>query len=103
MMIIMLTTTLKEEDKRSLLILLPRPNVPHLISRYSHRHYIMILTQDTHHLPLHDLRGREDDFGIDKNGFCVVRLESAEKTFTDDRRITGIYYKEIDRLLKGKL
>ncbi len=58
---------------------------------------------DTRRLPVNDLRGREDQFTLDKNGFCVVNLDSAEKTFEEDERIKEVYYSEIEKLVKERL
>ena len=57
--------------------------------------------QDTRCLPVHDLRGRFGDFELDRNGFQVVKLESAEKGFGDDERIRRWYYPEIEALVRG--
>ena len=57
--------------------------------------------QDTRRLPVHDLRGRFDEFMLDRNGFQVVKLDSAEKGFEDDEKIRRVYYPEIERLIRG--
>jgi hypothetical protein len=57
--------------------------------------------QDTRRLPVYDLRGRFDEFELDRNGFQVVKLDSAEKGFEDDERIRRVYYPEIERLIRG--
>jgi hypothetical protein len=57
--------------------------------------------QDTRRLPVHDLRGRFDEFQLDRNGFEVARLESEEKEFGDDERIRTVYYPEIEALVTG--
>ena len=57
--------------------------------------------QDTRRLPVHDLRGRFNEFELDRNGFQVVKLDSAEKGFEDDERIRRVYYPEIETLVKG--
>jgi hypothetical protein len=49
---------------------------------------------------VHNLRGRFDEFTLDHNGFCVVRLDSAEKGFEDDERIRSVYYPEIEGLVR---
>ena len=58
---------------------------------------------DTRRLPLHDLRGQEGQFTLNKNGFCVVKLDSIEKTFEDDERIKEVYYPEMEKLVKEQL
>jgi hypothetical protein len=57
--------------------------------------------QDTRRLPVHDLRGRFGEFELDRNGFQVVKLDSAEKGFEDDERIRRVYYPEIEGLVRG--
>ena len=57
--------------------------------------------QDTRRLPVHDLRGRFNEFELDRNGFQVVKLDSAEKGFEDDERIRRVYYPEIEALVRG--
>ena len=47
-----------------------------------------------------DIRGREDQFTLDKNGFQIYRHESQEKDFTDDDQIKAVYYPETEQLLK---
>ena len=47
-----------------------------------------------------DIRGREDQFTLDKNGFQVYRHESKEKDFIDDDQIKSVYYPETEQLLK---
>lgn len=47
-----------------------------------------------------DIRGREDQFSLDKNGFQIFRHESQEKVFTDDDHIKSVYYPETEQLLK---
>ena len=47
-----------------------------------------------------DIRGREDQFTLDKHGFQIYRHESKEKDFTDDVQIKSAYYAETEQLLK---
>ena len=49
---------------------------------------------------IHDTRGRESEYTLDKNGFQFVKHESKEKDFTDNERIEKEYYKEVEELLK---
>jgi len=50
---------------------------------------------------IHDIRGSEDQYGLDLNGFQVVTHESAEKDFVDEEQIKRVYYKETENLLKS--
>ena len=47
-----------------------------------------------------DIRGREDQFTLDKRGFQIYRHESKEKDFIDDNQIKSVYYPETEQLLK---
>ncbi|KAI0769891.1 hypothetical protein C8Q74DRAFT_1448614, partial [Fomes fomentarius] len=50
---------------------------------------------------VHDARGREDEFSLDKSGFQFVKHLSTEREFTDEERIKKVYYKEVEELLKN--
>ncbi len=54
----------------------------------------------THPATIHDLRGREDEFSLDKQGFQLVKHTSVEKDFLDDEHIKAVYYPETEQLLK---
>lgn len=47
-----------------------------------------------------DVRGRENEFSLDSNGFQFYKKPSAEKDFIDDEQIKDHYYKEVEQLLK---
>ncbi len=49
---------------------------------------------------IHDIRGHEGDYSLDKNGFQVVKHVAKEKEFKDEEKIKTGYYKEIEDLLK---
>lgn len=49
---------------------------------------------------MQDVSGRENEFTLDKNGFQFVEHTSQEKDFDDEERITGVYYAEVEQLLK---
>ncbi|KAL7280146.1 hypothetical protein PYCCODRAFT_1359188 [Trametes coccinea BRFM310] len=49
---------------------------------------------------VHDARGHEDEFTLDKNGFQYVKWPSVEKEFDDDERIKAQYYPEVEEILK---
>ncbi len=47
-----------------------------------------------------DIRGREDEFYLDKDAFQVFQgVPSQEKDFTDDEHIKQVYYPEVEELL----
>jgi hypothetical protein len=47
-----------------------------------------------------DVRGQEDQYTLDKNGFQIYRHKSVEKDFLDDELIKAVYYPETEQLLK---
>lgn len=57
-------------------------------------------TDVAHVVPIHDIRGHEDEYTLDKTGFQVVKSTTAEKEFKDDSKIKEGYYKEVEELLK---
>lgn len=58
-------------------------------------------SDDTQQVLIHDARGRESDFTLDRDAFQVLRgvPASAERDFTDDASIQKKYYPEVERLL----
>ena len=52
-------------------------------------------------LPIRDIRGRENEFSLDKDAFQVASglPESAEKDFVDDASIKEKYYPEVEKLI----
>ncbi|KAH6622998.1 hypothetical protein F5144DRAFT_582088 [Chaetomium tenue] len=55
----------------------------------------------THDVLIHDARGKESSFTLDKDAFQILQNQppSAETSFTDDESIKKNYYPEIERLL----
>lgn len=49
---------------------------------------------------VHDARGKEELFSLDKSGFKYLNHVSEEKGFLDEDLITSRYYKEVEELLK---
>ncbi|ORY09610.1 amino acid permease-domain-containing protein [Clohesyomyces aquaticus] len=49
---------------------------------------------------VHDVRGSEKEYTLDKNGFQFHAHESREKDFVDDEKIKAEYYPETEQLLK---
>jgi hypothetical protein len=49
---------------------------------------------------VHDIRGSEDQYTLDKEGFQFVKHRSVEKDFVDDDRVTSVYYREIEDLVQ---
>ncbi|OSX56950.1 hypothetical protein POSPLADRAFT_1050355 [Postia placenta MAD-698-R-SB12] len=59
--------------------------------------------REPHPVVVHNVRGHEADFLIDTTGFQYVKHVSAEKEFDDEKRITDVYYKEVEELLKKEV
>ncbi|KAL2114190.1 hypothetical protein VUR80DRAFT_117 [Thermomyces stellatus] len=55
---------------------------------------------ETHPAKIHDVRGRESEYTLDKDGFEFVRRPAAEKEFLDEDAIKAGYYDETEQLLK---
>lgn len=55
---------------------------------------------DPRHVTVRDVRGRESEFTLDKNGFQFYRNTADEKDFLDDEKIKSGYYAEVEQLLK---
>jgi len=55
---------------------------------------------DSHEVTIHDVRGRESEFSLDKQGFQIVKRAATEKKFLDDEDIKASYYPEVEQLLK---
>lgn len=56
--------------------------------------------QDTRRLPVHDIRGHESDFTLDKTGFCILHHQSTLNFFNDSAVISTTYNPELEQLLK---
>jgi hypothetical protein len=52
-------------------------------------------------VPIHDIRGRESEYTLDKDAFMVVSnvSDSAERDFCDDESIKKNYYPEVEKLI----
>lgn len=49
---------------------------------------------------VHDIRGKEADFTLEKQGFQVVRHRSEQGDFGDEARIKAFYFDETEELIK---
>lgn len=49
---------------------------------------------------IQDVRGREDEFSLDRSGFEFLRHRSIVTDFFDERIIKGLYYPEVQQLLR---
>ena len=56
---------------------------------------------ETRTMVVHDIRGEEDKYTLDKTGFQIYRHVSQETAFKDDAEIKSVYYPEIEEILKS--
>jgi hypothetical protein len=47
-----------------------------------------------------DIRGREEEFHLDTQGFQYVKKQSVEKDFDDNEKIKEVYYPECAELVQ---
>lgn len=60
--------------------------------------------ENRNEITISDIRGREQEFDINVNGFGTASgIESKEKDFTDDEAIKQNYYPEVEKLLLDKV
>lgn len=52
---------------------------------------------------IHDARGHESEFTLDKNGFQFMKHVSQYLDFDDKEKIQSVYYKEVEELVKREL
>jgi hypothetical protein len=55
---------------------------------------------EVHPVTVRDVRGKEEDYTLDGNGFQFYKHTSTEKDFADDQKIKEAYYAETEQLLK---
>ncbi|KAL1598002.1 low-affinity methionine permease [Paraconiothyrium brasiliense] len=65
---------------------------------YVDRPETYIREPETHNVTVRDVRGKEDQFTLDKNGFQIYKHVSKEKDFLDDEKIKAEYYPETEQL-----
>jgi hypothetical protein len=79
----------------------PEPNTTEPPHQYMYEHDPPRNFRDVpREVSVYDIRGHEDEFTLDKNGFQVVKHVTQEKAFDDDAKIKTGYYKEVEELLK---
>lgn len=57
-------------------------------------------TTQEYQVTVENVRGKEDQYSLDKSGFTFVKAESGLKDFTDDEKIAQEYYPESIELIK---
>lgn len=50
---------------------------------------------------VHDIRGEEDKYSLDRTGFQIYKHVSQEKVFQDEDEIKRVYYPEVEHILKS--
>jgi hypothetical protein len=82
------------DEKPFLLKFEPPPDFPR--SNYK----ISAKTQD-----IQDIRGREHDYSIPKNGFSIISLQTkmSYEDFDDEARLREVYFKEVAEALQSSL
>jgi hypothetical protein len=60
-------------------------------------------TDDPREVTIEDARGREAQFTLDKNGFQLAKAPTAVADFYSEEEIRGVYYPEVERLLRDVL
>jgi len=58
---------------------------------------------DPREVTIEDARGREAEFTLDRNGFALIKSPTAVADFYSPDQITGVYYPEVERLLRDTL
>ena len=56
---------------------------------------------EPHALPIHDVRPIAESVSLDREGFALVRQDSAVRDFYDDEEVKRVYYPEAERLIKA--
>jgi len=54
----------------------------------------------SHSVTIHDLRGREQDVSLKKNGLQVLRHETRCRNFEDEQEILDLYYPDMEALVR---
>jgi hypothetical protein len=72
----------------------PKPNYADKPGSYEREHI-------SQRLLVHNVRGTEDQYTLDKTGFEFYKHESVEKSFADEEHIIAVYYPEVEELLES--
>jgi hypothetical protein len=62
--------------------------------------YLGVRDEGTRTVTIHDVRGGEDRFDLDVNGFKFLKLPAKERSVESDEIIRGEYYPELEVVLK---
>ena len=53
-----------------------------------------------HTMPIYDARAIVGDLSLDKQGFALIRQESAVRNFYDESEVRSAYYPEVERMVR---
>lgn len=56
-------------------------------------------TSDTHVVAIHDARPAAADISLDREGFAVLKQQSAVQDFWDEEELRRVYYPEVQRVI----
>jgi hypothetical protein len=59
------------------------------------------IVPEPHGVPVHDIRPISETVSLDREGFALVRQQSAVKDFYDEDEVKRVYYPEAERLIKA--
>lgn len=62
--------------------------------------YLGVGDEFTRKMMVRDIRGMEDQFGLDRNGFQFVKLPSKKRSTEDDETIKTKWYPEVADVIK---
>ena len=62
--------------------------------------YVGVPDSYTRKMKIHNIRGKEESFNLDRNGFQFVTLPEKERKTDDDETIVQDYYPELEELSK---
>ncbi|KAL9124331.1 MAG: hypothetical protein Q9217_006331 [Psora testacea] len=54
-------------------------------------------------IPLHDVRGREDSYSLDKYGFRFIKTNQTFQAFDNEQRIIDEYLPQAEKLIKNNI
>jgi hypothetical protein len=58
------------------------------------------VVSESHVLPIYDLRSAPSSASLDREGFALIRHDTAVKNFWDDDEVKAVYYPEVVDALK---
>lgn len=62
--------------------------------------YLGVNNESTRKMTIRDIRGMEDRFSLDENGFKFVKLPSKHRGSDDDETIKTQWYPEVSEVIK---